>query len=118
MSASGATKDIDSRLTALRGDLDALQKDLKALAGDVSGVASAQARDTMKKAEAMAERAYALAEEAAATASKSAFKAAEDVEEWTNENAEALRVTVREQPLTSLAIAAGVGAFLALLLRR
>jgi ElaB/YqjD/DUF883 family membrane-anchored ribosome-binding protein len=118
MSASGSTKDIETRLSALRGDLDTLQKDLKALAGDVGGVASAQARDAMKKAEAMAERAYALAEEAASGASKNAFQAAEDIEEWTNENAEALRVTVREQPLTALAIAAGVGAFLALLLRR
>ncbi len=66
----------------------------------------------------MAERAYALAEDAASQASKTAFEAAEDVEEWALENAESLRGTVREQPLTSLAIAAGVGAFLALLLRR
>ena len=51
-------------------------------------------------------------------ASHLAATPAEDVEEWAQENAESLRSTVREQPLTSLAIAAGVGAFLALLLRR
>jgi ElaB/YqjD/DUF883 family membrane-anchored ribosome-binding protein len=72
----------------------------------------------MKKAEAVAERAYVLAEEAAAQASKRAFEAAEDIEEWTTENAETLRATVRDQPLTALAVAAGVGAFLALLLKR
>ena len=44
--------------------------------------------------------------------------AAEDIEAWTNENAETLRETVREQPLTALAVAIGVGAFLMLLLRR
>jgi ElaB/YqjD/DUF883 family membrane-anchored ribosome-binding protein len=126
MSAAGNTatgkavpaNDIDNRLSALRTDLESLQKDLRGLAGDVQGVASAQAKDALKKAEAVAERAYDLAEEAAAQASKSAFEAAEDIEEWTMENAESLRASVRDQPLTSLAIAAGVGAFLALLLRR
>jgi len=118
MAAHSATNDIDTRLSALRTDLETLQKDLRALAGDVGGVASAQAKDAMKKAEAVAERAYALAEDAAASASKTAFQTAEDIEEWTTENAETLRATVRDQPLTSLAIAAGVGAFLAILLRR
>ncbi|HEX4302086.1 MAG TPA: hypothetical protein VHZ78_04800 [Rhizomicrobium sp.] len=115
---TAATGDIDNRLSALRTDMETLQKDLRALAGDVTGAASAQAKDALKKAEAVAERAYDLAEEAAAQASKTAFEAAEDVEEWATENAESLRETVRAQPLTSLAIAVGAGAFLALLLKR
>jgi ElaB/YqjD/DUF883 family membrane-anchored ribosome-binding protein len=116
--SSVATGDIDNRLSALRTDLETLQKDLRALAGDVGGAATAQAKDALKKAEAVAERAYKLAEEAAAEASKTAFETAEEIEEWTTESAESLRETVREQPLISLAVAVGAGAFLALLLRR
>ena len=36
----------------------------------------------------------------------------EDAEEWAEENAEELRTQVREQPITSLLIAGGIGAFL------
>ena len=43
----------------------------------------------------------------------------EDAEEWAEENAETLRVQVRDQPITSLLIAGGIGAFLgAIFLRR
>ncbi len=117
MSAAGNTE-IDTRLSALRTDLEALQKDLRALAGAAGDVASSEAKDALKKAEAVAKRAYELAEETATQAKKTAFETAEDVEEWAAENAETLRATVRGQPLTSLAIAAGIGAFLAMLLRR
>jgi len=117
MSTAGNTE-IDARLSALRADMETLQKDLRALAGAAGDVASTEAKDALKKAEALAKRAYDLAEDTATQAKKTAFETAEDVEEWAAENAETLRSTVREQPLTSLAIAAGVGAFLALFLRR
>ena len=43
----------------------------------------------------------------------------EDAEEWAVENTETLRLQVREQPITALLIAGGVGAFLgAIFLRR
>jgi ElaB/YqjD/DUF883 family membrane-anchored ribosome-binding protein len=115
---AAANSNIDAKLAALRNDLETLQKDIKGLAGEVGGVASNRANEALKAAEKLAQRAYELAEETADQATEYGTKAAEDIEAWTNENAESLRETVREQPLTSLAIAVGAGAFLALLLRR
>jgi len=110
--------DIDARLSSLRDDLDTLQKNVRGLATDVSGVASVKANEALRNAEALAERAYKLAEETASQASAKAFETAGDIEEWTTENAETVREMVREQPLTSIGIAVGIGAFLALLLKR
>ena len=60
-----------------------------------------------------------LAEEAAREAKIMAGEFREEAEEWAEEHAEDLRAQVREQPLTSLLIAGGIGAFLgALFLRR
>jgi len=115
---AAANSSIDDKLAALRNDIDTLQRDIKGLAGEVGGVASNRANEALKSAEKLAVRAYDLAEETANQATAYGAKAVEDVEAWTNENAETLRETVREQPLTSLAIAVGAGAFLALLLRR
>jgi ElaB/YqjD/DUF883 family membrane-anchored ribosome-binding protein len=115
---AAANSNIEARLATLRNDLETLQKDIKGLAGEVGGVASNRANEALKSAEKLAERAYELAEETANQATAYGAKAAEDIEAWTNENAETLRETVREQPLTSLAIAVGAGAFLMLLLRR
>ena len=43
----------------------------------------------------------------------------EDAEEWAEEHAEDLRAQVRENPLTAVLIAGGIGAFLgAIFLRR
>jgi ElaB/YqjD/DUF883 family membrane-anchored ribosome-binding protein len=119
MAATAATNaNIEAKLATLRADLETLQKDIRGLAGEVGGVASTRASEALKSAEKLAERAYELAEETANQATAYGAKAAEDIEEWTNENAEMLRQTVREQPLTALAVAVGAGAFLALLLRR
>ena len=110
---------IDSRLTALRRDFEALQADMKGLAGDVTEAASERAALAMRSAEDVADRAMLLAEEAAHEAKMAASEFAGEAEEWAEENAETLRVQVREQPITSLLIAGGVGAFLgALFLRR
>jgi len=67
----------------------------------------------------VADRAMRLAEEAAREAKVMAGEIRDDAEEWAEENAEGLRIKVREQPLTSLLIAGGIGAFLgAIFLRR
>ena len=73
----------------------------------------------MRSAEDVADRAMRLAEEAAREAKIVAGEFREDAEEWAEENAENLRAQVREQPITSLLIAGGIGAFLgAIFLRR
>jgi ElaB/YqjD/DUF883 family membrane-anchored ribosome-binding protein len=73
----------------------------------------------MRSAEDVADRAMRLAEEAAREAKVVAGEFREDAEEWAEENAENLRSQVRQQPLASLLIAGGIGAFLgAIFLRR
>ena len=110
---------IDTRLEALRRDFEALQADLKGLASDVGSAASERAQAAMRSAEDVADRAMLLAEEAAREAKVMAGGLRDDAEEWAQENAETLRSQVREQPLTSLLIAGGIGAFLgAIFLRR
>ena len=85
---------------------------MKGLYGDVSEVASERAALAMRSAEEIADRAVALAEEAAREGKELALEYKEEAEEWAEENAEELRTHVRAQPLTSLLIAGGVGAFL------
>ena len=58
-------------------------------------------------------------EEAAREAKAAAGEFKEEAQEWAEENAENLRTQVRDQPITSLLIAGGIGAFLgAIFLRR
>lgn len=110
---------IETRLTALRRDFEALQTDMKGLAGDVGQQASARAQEAMRTAEDVADRAMRLAEEAAREAKVMAAGFRDDAEEWAEQNAESLRTQVREQPLTAILIAGGIGAFLgAIFLRR
>jgi ElaB/YqjD/DUF883 family membrane-anchored ribosome-binding protein len=114
-----ANGNIEARLAALRTDFDVLQGDLKGLYGDVSEVASARATAAMRAAEEVADRAMLLAEEAAREAKVRALEYSEDAQEWAEDNADELRSQVRAQPLASLLIAGGIGAFLgAILLRR
>lgn len=117
--AAAANGNIEARLVALRSDFQALQGDLKGLYGDVSEVASERAANAMRSAEEVADRAMALAEEAAREAKLRAGEFAGEAEEWAEANAEELRTQVRAQPLTSLLLAMGAGAFLgAIFLRR
>jgi len=110
---------IEARLGALRSDFDALQKDLRGLYGDVSEIASERAAEAMRTAEEVADRAMALAEEAAKDARAKAGEFRDEAEEWAEESADELRDHVRAQPLTSVLIALGAGAFLgAVFLRR
>jgi ElaB/YqjD/DUF883 family membrane-anchored ribosome-binding protein len=114
-----ATGNIETRLSALRADIAALQTDMKGLYGDVSEVASERAALAMRSAEEIADRALALAEEAAKEAKATALEYTEEAQEWADENAEELRHHVRAQPIQSLLIAGGIGAFLgAIFLRR
>lgn len=91
---------LEERLEALRDDLEALQTDMKGLAGGVGDAATARLNEMLRNTEDMADQ------------------ISTQVEDWTNDNAESLRESVREQPLMSLAIAMGVGAFLGLILFR
>ena len=102
MAARKKTADtVEGRLAALREDLEALQSDMKGLANGVGDAASDRLTEMLSATEDLAEQ------------------LTERVEVWTNENAETLRETVREQPLVACAIAMGAGAILgAILLRR
>jgi ElaB/YqjD/DUF883 family membrane-anchored ribosome-binding protein len=108
----GAVKHIDTRLSALRADLDSLQEHAKGVVGDVGNVANDGAQAAIEAARNIAERAYRLADEAATSIT-------DDVEEWASDNLDAARKSVREQPLAAMAVAMGVGAFFgAFILRR
>ena len=106
------SKHIDSRLGALRSDLDALQSDMKGLAGDVETAADGRVRLAIRNAENVAERAYRLAEEAAGSM-------ADDVEAWTNDNLDSVRESIKAQPLSAILLSMGAGALVgAIFLRR
>ena len=107
-----ATKNIDTRLGALRTELDELQGDMKGLAGDVSVAADDRVHLAVRRAENVAERALRLAEESAA-------HMADDVETWTNDNLDSARESVRAQPLAAVALSMGLGALIgAIFMRR
>jgi ElaB/YqjD/DUF883 family membrane-anchored ribosome-binding protein len=101
MAARKKSTTLESRLDALRDDLESLQTDMKGLAGGVGDAAQARLNEMLRNTEDMAEQ------------------ISSQVEDWTNDNAESLRDQVREQPLFACAVAMGVGALLgAILLRR
>ena len=105
-------KNIDIRLGALRSELDELQGDMKGLAGDVGDAADGRVHLAIRNAENVAERALRLAEEAAA-------HVADDVETWTNDNLDSVRGSVRDQPLSAIFLAMGLGALIgAIFMRR
>jgi ElaB/YqjD/DUF883 family membrane-anchored ribosome-binding protein len=103
---------IDTRLVALRSDLNALQADVRSAANDVGEVAGDRANTVMRTAESVAERALGLAEDAA-------VEWADDIEEWTSGSLDSARESVRTQPLSAILLAMGAGALLgAIFLRR
>jgi ElaB/YqjD/DUF883 family membrane-anchored ribosome-binding protein len=104
-------KNIDTRLGALRSELNSLQADMKGLAGDVGETADGRVHLAIRNAENVAERAFRLAEEAAA-------QVAGDVETWTNDNLDSARESVRAQPLAAIALSMGAGALLGAIFTR
>jgi ElaB/YqjD/DUF883 family membrane-anchored ribosome-binding protein len=95
-----SNNDVQSRLSALRDDLDALQHDMRALVSDVGEVASEQVHG------------------AVTGAMESASEAVERVEEWGNENLEPVREAVRTQPLAACMLSMSAGAIIGALLLR
>ena len=106
------TEKMDSRLGALRSELETLETDMKGLASDVEGIADKRVHLAIRKAENVAHRAYRLAEE-------SATQVADDVEAWTNDNLDSARKSIRAQPFSALALSLGAGALIgAIFMRR
>jgi ElaB/YqjD/DUF883 family membrane-anchored ribosome-binding protein len=103
-------KDLDKRLGALRSELDVLQGDVKGLAGDVGDVASDRVHRAIHSAENIAERAYHLAEE-------TTTHLAGDVEDWTSNNLDSARASVRARPISAIALSLGLGALLGAIVR-
>lgn len=82
-----------SRLDALRGDLETLQRDMRLLLDSIGTEAG----------------------ERVASATNGA---AHQVEEWTNDGVATVRETIRAQPLAAIALSMSAGAVLSSLLRR
>ncbi|HMI97871.1 MAG TPA: hypothetical protein VK479_15255 [Micropepsaceae bacterium] len=95
-----SNNEVQTRLSALRADLDALQHDMRALVSDVGEVASEQVHEAVNGA------------------MESASEAVERVEEWGNENLEPVREAVRTQPLAACMISMSAGAIIGALLLR
>jgi ElaB/YqjD/DUF883 family membrane-anchored ribosome-binding protein len=95
-----SNNEVQTRLSALRADLDALQQDMRALVSDVSEVASEQVQGAVNGA------------------METASEAVERVEEWGNENLEPVREAVRTQPLAACMISMSAGAIIGALLLR
>ena len=95
-----SNSDVQTRLGALRADLDALQQDIGALVSDVGEAASEQVQG------------------AVSAAKESASEAVERVEEWGNENLEPVREAVRTQPLAACVLSMSAGAIIGALLLR
>ena len=98
-------KNIDTRLGALRSELETLEADVKSVAGDVEGIADNRIHLAIHRAEDIAHRAYHLAEE-------STVQAANDVEAWASGNLDSARKSIRVQPLSALALSMGIGALI------
>lgn len=104
-------KNLDSRLDAIRSDIDQLKDDTKGLASDAGDVANTRAQDAIRAAAAIADRALRLAEDTASGVR-------DDVEAWTNDNLDMARDRVREQPLSAIGVALGIGVILGALFLR
>ncbi len=92
--------EVQSRLNALRADLDALQKDMRGLVSEVGDVASKEVQGAM------------------GGAIHSAQEAVERLEDWGNENLDGVRDVVRTQPLAACVLSMSAGALIGALLLR
>jgi ElaB/YqjD/DUF883 family membrane-anchored ribosome-binding protein len=132
-SAKGA-QHVEQRIAALRDDIDAIQGDMKGLAVGVGEVAGEQAdgahaymNGALSDAQSYAVDRVTEAQKYAQARLNKALKDAEDmvdrlsdeVEEWTTENVQTARETIRNQPLAACVLSMSAGALIgALLLRR
>jgi len=92
--------EVQSRLNALRADLDVLQKDMRGLMSDVGDVASKEVHGAM------------------GGAIHTAQEAAERLEDWGTENLDGVRDAVRTQPLAACVLSMSAGALIGALLLR
>ncbi len=92
--------EVQSRLNALRADLDALQKDMRGLVSEVGDVASKEVQGAM------------------GGAMHSAQEAVERLEDWGNENLDGVRDVVCTQPLAACVLSMSAGALIGALLLR
>ena len=92
--------DVQTRLGALRADLNALQQDIGALVSDVGEAAGEQVNGAMN------------------AAMESASEAVERIEEWGTENLKPVRKAVRTQPLAACMLSMSAGAIIGALLLR
>lgn len=102
---------MDKRLGALRSDLESLEQDMKTVAGDAEGIADSRVHLALRKAEDVAHNAYRLAEE-------TATDVVHDVDKWACGNLASARKTVRDRPLSALALTMGAGALIGAILSR
>ncbi|HEY1630243.1 MAG TPA: hypothetical protein VGF56_02960 [Rhizomicrobium sp.] len=104
-------EDLKAQLDALVADLRTLQADVGKLAQGAKSEAGERVTEALKQAEIRLTAAVAQAQTAATQAYGQA-------EEWATDNIDSLRDTVREQPIVSVAVAAGIGALFGLLFLR
>jgi ElaB/YqjD/DUF883 family membrane-anchored ribosome-binding protein len=105
------TSTIDNRLEALRSDLGMLQTDVKGLATDAGVVANDRIAKAIRNAEDVAKRAMNVAEDATS-------QAIGKVEHWTDDNLDAVRSSIRNQPFYAIGLSMGLGAFVGAMLAR
>ena len=111
-SAKKNTNKFDKRLGVLRSELETLESDMKNVASDVGGIADDRVHLALRKAEDVALSAYRLAEE-------TATQVVHGVDEWACGNLDSARKSIRDRPLSVLALSIGAGALVgAMLVRR
>lgn len=87
---------VESRLSALRQDLEALQEDMRGLGEGVGEAAQARLTEALRATETLATQ----------------------MQDWSNENLDSVRDSIREQPVAACLVSMGVGALLGVLLLR
>ncbi|HKU97378.1 MAG TPA: hypothetical protein VJR58_18975 [Vineibacter sp.] len=119
MRRSAAADDFTAEVAALKKQLAQLASSIEASAksegGDAVRAVGDRARDFLAQASAFVDG---FGRDVRDMASDSAHAAVSQVKATARENTERLEDTIRERPLTSIAIAVGVGCLLSLLLHR
>jgi len=98
----GASTAEASMASAVRQDFETLREGLTALANDITGLAQETSEDTLTEIKERAQRLRENLDDVVATASERGRDAVDDLNET-------LQDSLRERPLTVLAIAAGIG---------